>query len=84
MDLLEAFGRVVRRDRQRRGLTQEKLAELADLHTNYVSLVERGRSAAAIDTLAALAHALGLRPSQLLRAAERELASRNKPPGEGR
>ena len=82
MDLIEAFGRVVRRDRQRRGLTQEQLAELADLHTNYVSLVERGRSAAALDTLAALAEALGRRPSQLLRAAEREMAHRDESPSE--
>ena len=76
MDLIEAFGRVVRSERQRQGLTQERLAELADLHTNFISLVERGKSAAAIDTLVSLAQALGRRPSQLLRAAEREMGKR--------
>ena len=73
MDLQEAFGSVVRRERTRLGLTQEQLAELADLHTNYIGLVERGRTSAALDTIASLAQALKRRPSQLLRAAEREM-----------
>ena len=73
MDLLEALGRVVRRERARRGLTQEKLAELSDLHTNLISLIERGKSAPALDTLEAIAKALGRRPSQIVRAAEREM-----------
>lgn len=73
MNLLEALGRVVRRERARRGLTQEKLAELSDLHTNLISLIERGKSAPAIDTLEAIARALGRRPSQIVRAAEREM-----------
>ncbi len=74
MDLLEALGRVIRRERKRSGLTQERLAEMANLHTNMVSLIERGRNAAAIDTLSAIAVALGRRPSQLIRAAEREIS----------
>ena len=73
MDLQEAFGLVVRRERKRLGLTQEQLAELADLHTNYIGLVERGRTSAALDTISSLAQALERRPSQLLRAAEREV-----------
>ncbi len=75
MDLLAAFGVVVRRERIRQQLTQEGLAELAGLHHNYVGLVERGKSAAALDTVEALATALRRRPSQLLRAAERELGA---------
>lgn len=73
MDLREALGRVIRRERKRNGLTQERLAELSDLHTNMISLIERGRSAPAIDTLEAIAKALGRRPSQVVRAAEREI-----------
>lgn len=76
MNLLVAFGMVIRRERERKHLTQERLAELADLHHNFVSLVERGKSAPGLDTVAALAKALNRRPSQLLRAAERELAMR--------
>ncbi|MCW7541018.1 helix-turn-helix domain-containing protein [Aquabacterium sp. A7-Y] len=70
MDLLVAFGRVVRDERKRKQLSQEKLAEAADLHRNYIGLVELGKTAAALDSAAAIANALGLRLSELLRAAE--------------
>lgn len=75
-----AFGAVVRRERLRQGLSQEGLAERAELHANFISLLERGKSAAALDTIAAVANALGRRPSQLIRAAEREafLTSRSQ------
>lgn len=76
---MAAFGAVVRRERLRQGLSQEKLAELAGLHPNFVSLLERGKSASALDTIAALATALGRRPSQLVRAAEVEAGVRFKP-----
>ena len=37
-----AFGRELRKLRQQRGLTQEKLAELVDLSVPYISHLERG------------------------------------------
>ncbi len=52
------------------GLSQEGLAEAAGLHRNYVGLIERGTSSPSVSALAALADALGRRPSELLRAAE--------------
>jgi len=78
MNLLEAFGSVIRRERMKRRMTQERLAELADLHHNFISLVERGKTAAALDSIAALAEALDCRPSQLIRAAERDFAANRK------
>ena len=48
-------------------MSQEKLAEKADLHHNYVGELERGEKAATIDTLVKIAKALGVRPSELLR-----------------
>lgn len=80
--LLDAFGNVVRNERMRKGLTQEQLAELANLHHNFVSMVERGKSAPALDTIEAIASALGRRPSQLLRAAERQLSSSGQTPSQ--
>ena len=34
---------VVQRNREAAGLSQEELADLADVHRTYVSLVERGK-----------------------------------------
>ncbi|AKJ27375.1 helix-turn-helix domain-containing protein [Caldimonas brevitalea] len=70
MDLLVAFGRVVRDERKRQQLSQEKLAEAAELHRNYIGLVELGKTAPALDSAAAIANALGVRLSELLRQAE--------------
>lgn len=47
-------------------MSQEKLAEKADLHHNYVGEIERGEKAATIDTLLKFAKALGVRPGDLL------------------
>jgi transcriptional regulator with XRE-family HTH domain len=60
------FGKHVRKLRLERGLSQEKLAELADLHRNYVGGVERGERNIAIVNIVALAHALKVKPAKLL------------------
>ena len=61
-----SFGKYVRKLRLERGLSQEKLAELANLHRNYVGGVERGERNIAIINIVALAHALRVKPAKLL------------------
>lgn len=61
------FGATVRRFREKRLLTQERLAELADLHTNYVSSVERGERNLSLHNIARLAYALDVAVSELVR-----------------
>lgn len=50
-----AFGRELRKLRQRRGLTQEKLAELVDLSVPYISHLERGTKKPSLEVLTRLA-----------------------------
>lgn len=64
-DVRAAFGRRVRDLRHERGLSQEQLAELADLHRTYVSSLERGQRNVSLDNIHALAHALGVGPRDL-------------------
>jgi len=57
----------VRKLRLRSGLSQEKLAELADLHRNYVGGVERGERNIALLNIIALARGLRVKPAELFK-----------------
>lgn len=65
-----AFGTRMRQLRADHDLTQEALAELADLHTNYVSSVERGERNVSLFNIIRIAHALGVQPALLLQPLE--------------
>ena len=51
-------------------MTQERLSEVAQVHRSYLIDVEAGRRNLALHNIQQLAVALGVRPSELLRAAE--------------
>lgn len=57
----------MRRLRDRLGLTQAALAEKADVHAQFISQLEREQRSPRIETLDALAEALGVTPWDLLR-----------------
>ena len=52
------MARNLKRLRRERGLSQEELADLAQLNRNYVGMIERQENAATVDTMEALAKAL--------------------------
>ncbi len=66
----KSFAEVLREVRQEKGLSQEALADLAGLHRNYVSEVERGLKSPSLRTLDQLAHALDVPAWALLKRTE--------------
>ena len=58
----------MRRIRREKHLIQEKVAEVADLHSNYVSSVERGERNISICNIARIAFALGVGMEALVTA----------------
>jgi len=62
----KAFGLKVRMRRFEMGLTQEELAERAELHPTYVGSVERGERNIALENIIAIAKALECSPKDLM------------------
>jgi len=60
------IGAAIRKYRKKVGLTQERLAEKADLHPVYVGELERGEETASVRTLHKIAKALGVRLRDLV------------------
>jgi len=61
------FGVHLRKLRLQKGLSQEKLAELAEVHRNYVGGVERGERNIGLLNIVALARALQVKPARLMK-----------------
>ncbi len=58
MDLKQYIGMKVRAARQKRGLTQEQLAESVDKTVETISNIERGHSLTGLDTLERISRSL--------------------------
>ena len=66
MNLLEIFANNMRQQRLKYGISQEKLAELSELHRTYISDVERCQRNISLNNLEKIAKALKVEPYQLL------------------
>jgi transcriptional regulator with XRE-family HTH domain len=60
------FGKRIKSLRNARGMSQESLAEAANLHRTHISLIERARRSVRLETIERLALALEVQPSELL------------------
>jgi len=77
-ELERAAGRVIADRRRRARLTQEGLAEGAEVDVSYVSQLERGVKSPTLRVLFRLASAMKLPASTLVKGIERELARPEK------
>ncbi len=68
--ILATLGLNVRRQREAKELTQEKLAERAGLDPTYISGIERGLRNPGIKNVAKLVKALGLTTAELCKGVE--------------
>lgn len=65
-DLTKTVGKNIKRYRQARGYTQEKLAEMAEVSINYISQLETGLKNPSLPMLEKIAKILDIYPRDLL------------------
>ncbi|MCR4779932.1 MAG: helix-turn-helix domain-containing protein [Ruminiclostridium sp.] len=61
------FGQRVRSIRKQRGLSQERLSEMCDLHPTYIGQIERGEKNASLETIMRICRGLNVSPSELFK-----------------
>lgn len=79
MDLQEIMGRVIRRERQHRGMTIKELGEKAGLSEIYVGEIERGQKYPSSRVLESIASALDLDIADLLELVAEEIRYEREP-----
>jgi transcriptional regulator with XRE-family HTH domain len=71
--IAKAFGGLLKELRAKAQLTQERLADLADLERTYISFLERGLRQPSLRVLIALCGPLKVAPSDAVRMLEERL-----------
>lgn len=64
--ILIKFGNKLRKERMKRNLSQEQLAELADVHRTYIGMLERAEKNVTLKNLEKIAKALNMKLSKLV------------------
>lgn len=64
--LSERFGEVIKRERESKGLSQERLAQLAGLDRTHVQRLELGKYSPTLETIEKVARAFQRFPSELI------------------
>ena len=65
-EVLKKIGLNFRVERTKRTLSQEKFAELANVHTNYIGKVERGEQNLTVKKIVALENSLNVPIEEIL------------------
>jgi transcriptional regulator with XRE-family HTH domain len=58
------FGQALKELREKRGLSQERLADAMNVHRNTIALVERGARNPSLEMIQRLAKALSVKPGK--------------------
>ena len=66
-------GRIIRKLREQRGLTQEVLSGLAAVSRSHLAEIETGHTNANVETLWKISEALGMKMSDLIRMVEQTI-----------
>mgnify|MGYP001609220615 CR=1 FL=1 len=64
-DVLIKFGKKVRTERLRLGLSQEQLATKAGVHRTYIGMIERAEKNITLENIEKIAKALGISIKQI-------------------
>lgn len=73
--IVSAFAAALRSARQEAGMTQEDLADRAEVSVRFISQLETGKRQPSLSALAAVCRGLGIPMSVLIGAAERHFSS---------
>ena len=65
-DILVKFGKKVREERTRLGLSQEELASRAGVHRTYIGMIERAEKNITLENIEKIARGLKTKPSNLI------------------
>lgn len=65
--VLKIFGEKIREVRLRNNLSQEKLAEKANLHRTYIGMIERGEKNITLLNIIKISKALDVKPIELFK-----------------
>ena len=63
--ILENFGKKVREERLKQGLSQEELAVKAGVHRTYIGMIERAEKNITLVNISKISQALGISISEL-------------------
>ena len=69
-DLLLTFGKTIRKIRLSKNISQEKFADLCNLHRTYISDIELGKRNVSLENIEKMASALDMNISELFQEVE--------------
>ena len=72
MEVKEIFSKVLLELRKEKKLTQARLAEKAELETNFIGYMERGQRQPSITTIFKLAKGLEVSPTEIIKRVEQQ------------